>query len=251
MWGNSWDHYRTSIEDRWNGIYWGYEAVGQFQSQEEINNYKVNVDGQGNKTLLPGDLIYKDVNNDGLINDYDVRPIGYQTSGNPTVNFGINLALRWNGIDFAADFSGGSMYSYAQDWEMKWPYQNSGNLLSQFYDDRCHREDIFDLNSPWVAGTYPALRFNDGGHSNYNKPSTFWLRNVHYLRLRTMELGYTLPQQWLDRIKIRKVRLYLNTYNLFSLDNVHELGIEPEIVDANGLQYPQNKLINIGLNLTF
>ena len=251
VWGNSWDHYRSSIEDRWNGIYWGYEAIGQFKSQEEINNYNVNVDGQGNKTLLPGDLIYKDVNNDGQINEYDVRPIGYQTSGNPTVNFGINLAVRWKGIDFAADFSGGSMYSYAQDWEMKWPYQNSGNLLKQFYDDRWHREDVFDLNSPWVAGKYPALRFNEGGHSNYNKPSTFWLRNVHYLRLRTMELGYTLPQQWLDRIKIRKVRLYLNTYNLFSLDNVHELGIEPEIVDANGLQYPQNKLINIGLNLTF
>ena len=251
VWGNSWDHYRSSIEDRWNGIYWGYEAIGQFKSQEEINNYNVNVDGQGNKTLLPGDLIYKDVNNDGQINEYDVRPIGYQTSGNPTVNFGINLAVRWKGIDFAADFSGGSMYSYAQDWEMKWPYQNSGNLLKQFYDDRWHREDVFDLNSPWVAGKYPALRFNEGGHSNYNKPSTFWLRNVHYLRLRTMELGYSLPQQWLDRIKIRKVRLYVNTYNLFSLDNVHQLGIEPEIADANGLQYPQNKLINIGLNLTF
>lgn len=251
LWGNSWDHYRTSAEQRWDGIYWGYEVIGQFKSQDEINNYKVNVDGRGNTTLLPGDFIYKDVNGDGVINDYDVRPIGYQTSGNPTVNYGLNLSVRWNGIDFSADFSGGSMYTYAQDWEMKWPFQNGGNLLKQFYDDRWHREDPFDLNSKWIPGKYPALRFNDGGHSNYNKPSSFWVTNVSYLRMRTMELGYTLPQQWLDRVKIKKIRMYVNTYNLFSIDNVHNLGVEPEIIDPNGLQYPQNKLVNVGFNLTF
>ncbi|MEC5146475.1 TonB-dependent receptor [Chitinophaga sp. 212800010-3] len=251
LWGNSWDHYRTSAEQRWDGIYWGYEVIGQFKSQDEINNYKVNVDGRGNTTLLPGDFIYKDVNGDGIINDYDVRPIGYQTSDNPTVNYGLNLSVRWNGIDFSADFSGGSMYTYAQDWEMKWPFQNGGNLLKQFYDDRWHREDPFDLNSKWIPGKYPALRFNDGGHSNYNKPSSFWVTNVSYLRMRTMELGYTLPQQWLDRVKIKKIRMYVNTYNLFSIDNVHNLGVEPEIIDPNGLQYPQNKLVNVGFNLTF
>ncbi|MDR6567341.1 MULTISPECIES: SusC/RagA family TonB-linked outer membrane protein [Chitinophaga] len=251
VWGNSWDHYRNSIEDRWNNIYWGYEAIGQFQSQEEINKYPVNVDGQGNKTLLPGDIIYKDMNGDNVINDYDQRPIGYQTTGNPTVNFGLNFGVRWNGIDFTADFSGGSMYSYNQNWEMRWPYQNGGNLLKQFYDDRWHREDPFDLNSKWIPGKNPPLRFNKGGHSNYNKPSTFWLHNVHYLRLRTMEIGYSIPQQILDRIRFKKVRVYVNTYNLFSLDNVKDLGIEPEIADENGLQYPQNKLVNIGLNFTF
>lgn len=251
LWGNSLDHYMNSQENRWSGIYWGFEAIGQFKSQEEINHYPVNIDGKGNKTLLPGDLIYKDTNGDGIINGADMRPIGYQTSGNPTVNFGFNLSLRWKGIDFSADFSGGSLYSYSQNWEMRWPYQNNGNLLKQFYEDRWHRQDPFDVNSQWIPGKYPALRFNDGGHSNYNKPSTFWLTNVHYIRLRTMELGYTLPQPWLDRIKLKKVRLYLNTYNLFSIDNVKQLGVEPEIIDENGLQYPQNKFINVGFNLTF
>lgn len=61
---NSWDEYRNSSEDRWGGIYWGYQVIGQFQSEEEIKNYPVNLDGQGNTTLLPGDLIYKDVNNE-------------------------------------------------------------------------------------------------------------------------------------------------------------------------------------------
>lgn len=251
VWGNSLDHYRNSIENRWNGIYWGYEAIGQFQSQEEINKYPVNIDGKGNKTLLPGDIIYKDMNGDNVIDGNDERPIGYQTTGNPTVNFGFNLGIRWNGFDFAADFSGGSMYSYNQNWEMRWPFQNGGNLLKQFYDDRWHREDPFDVNSKWIPGKNPPLRFNKGDHSNYNKPSTFWLHNVHYIRLRTMELGYSIPQQLLDRVRFKKARVYINTYNLFSLDNVKSLGIEPEITDENGLQYPQNKLVNIGLNLTF
>jgi hypothetical protein len=191
------------------------------------------------------------VNGDKVINDYDMRPIGYQTTGNPTVNFGFNVGVRWNGFDFAADFSGGSMYSYNQNWEMRWPFQNGGNLLKQFYDDRWHREDPFDVNSKWIPGKNPPLRFNKGDHSNYNKPSTFWLHNVRYIRLRTMELGYSIPQQLLDRVKFKKARVYINTYNLFSIDNVKSLGIEPEIADENGLQYPQNKLVNIGLNLTF
>jgi TonB-linked SusC/RagA family outer membrane protein len=250
-WGNSWDHYRNSRENRWDGIFWGYEVIGQFQSYEQINNYPVNIDGQGNKTLLPGDLIYKDVNQDGAINGYDVRPIGYPAGRNPILNFGINASAQYKDFDISMDFSGGTMYSYNQNWEMRWPYQNTGNLLRQFYDDRWHRVDPFDVNSEWISGKYPPLRFNEGGHSNYNKNSTFWLTNVRYLRLRTIELGYTLPKELSSRIGIQTARFYINGFNLLSLDNVRELGIEPEIMDENGLQYPQHKRMNIGVNVSF
>ncbi|MFV0593366.1 MAG: SusC/RagA family TonB-linked outer membrane protein [Draconibacterium sp.] len=249
--GNSWDHYRNSSEDRWTGTFWGYEVVGQFESFEQINSWPVNNDGNGNRDMLPGDLIYKDVNNDGVINGYDVRPIGYPRDRNPIVNFGINLSAQWKGFDLKADFSGGAAYSYNQNWETRWPYQNTGNLLKQFYDDRWHREDPFDLNSAWIPGKYPALRFNTGWHSNYNKQSTFWLTNAHYLRLRTLEVGYTLPKDWVTKVGIQNCRLYLNTYNLFSIDNLKSLGVEPEIMDENGLQYPQNSMVNIGVNLSF
>ncbi len=248
---NSWDNYRNSGENRWTGIYWGYEAVGQFKSIEEINSYTINNDGQGNKTMLPGDLMYKDVNGDGVINEYDQRPIGFPRDRNPTVNFGINLSMAYKGFDFKADFSGGSMYSYNQAWEMRNPYQNTGNLLKVFYDDKWHRTDPLDLNSAWVAGKFPALRFNDGGHSNYNKNSTFWLTNMSYLRLRTMEVGYTLPKTLTQKVSIQKCRFYVNTYNLFSIDKLKKLGVEPEIMDENGLQYPQNRLVNLGVNLSF
>jgi hypothetical protein len=119
------------------------------------------------------------------------------------------------------------------------------------YDDRWHRADPLDVESPWVAGKNPALRFNDPNHSNYNRSSDWWVINQKYLRMRTMELGYTIPSALSQKLYIQKARFYVSTYNLFSIDNVKDLGIDPEIWDENGLQYPQNKIVNIGFNLTF
>lgn len=250
--GNSWDKYRTSAEERWSDIFWGYQVIGQFKSQDQINNYDVNIDGQGNKTLLPGDFIYKDVNGDGAINEYDVRPIGYNVGGQPSIYGGLDLTLRWKGFDFTADFSYGGLYSYNRNWEARWPFQNNGALLKA-YTDRWHRKDPFDLNSEWISGKYPPLRFNDPGHSNYNKNSSWWLINIKSLRLRTMELGYTIPQRWTNQVKIEQVRVYLNAYNLVSFDNLKKEAsfLDPEVTSENGLQYPQSKFVNVGINLTF
>ena len=248
---NTLDEYRNSTENRWGEILWGYETDGQFQSLEEIRNYKVNIDGQGNKTLLPGSLIYKDQNGDGKIDNKDERPIGYSTGTPPFINFGFTVNMAWKGIDFTADFSGAAGYSYVRNWEMRVPFQNGGNLLSDINDSHWHRADIMDVNSAWVSGKYPALTFNNSGHSDNNKTSTFWLVNQKYLRCRTIELGYTIPQVWTSRVKVQKFRIYVNTNNLFCIDNVGKFGVDPEIVSDNGLQYPPNRLVNVGLNLTF
>ena len=245
---NSYQQYRASSENRYNTIFWGYTALGQFQSQEEIDNYPVDVDGRGNSTLLPGDLIYKDVNGDGRIDGYDETPIGYNNY-NPLINFGFSLSAAYKGFDLRADFSGDSGYSWNQNWEQRWAYQNNG-ALNKIFLDRWRRTDPFDVNSEWIPGKYPALRYNDGGHSNYNKNSTFWLHNVTYLRARTLELGYSLPDDLLKKINVSRARFYVNAYNLFSIDNLAEYGIDPEISDENGLQYPQNKFINVGVNLS-
>ena len=246
---NSWDQYRNSTENRYKDIFWGFETTGQFQNIDEINNSKINMDGQGNKTLLPGDVIYKDQNGDGKIDDYDLRPIGYVTTGQPNMMFGFSLTASYKQFDVAVDLSGGSMYSFNQNHELRNPFQNNGALVQFFADDSWHREDPYDLNSPWVSGKYPALRYNNGASSN-NRNSTFWMHNVKYLRARTIEVGYTLPKRWLDKVKINNARIYVNGYNLFSIDNVKDLGVDPEIADDNGIQYPQNKFYNIGLKLS-
>jgi TonB-linked SusC/RagA family outer membrane protein len=247
---NSWDQYRSSDIGRYTRIDWGYTVSGRFQTQEEINNYKVNIDGQGNKTLLPGDLIYQDVNNDGKIDGYDERPIGYGGGQQPNINFGFNIALNFKSFEFHADFSGASGYTWFQNWETRWAFQNDGNLNTMF-EDRWHHTDTYDPNSPWVAGYYPALRYNNADHSNYNKTSTFWAHNVTYLRARTIELAYNLPTALMTKIKVvKKARFYVNAYNLFSIDNVHRYKIDPEVNDDNGLQFPQSKVVNVGVNIT-
>ncbi|RYE12246.1 MAG: SusC/RagA family TonB-linked outer membrane protein, partial [Sphingobacteriaceae bacterium] len=172
---NSWDQYRNSNINRYTQLTWGYETSGQFTSFEQINGYKVDIDGQGNKTLIPGDLIYKDQNGDGKIDGYDQRPIGYGLGTQPFINFGFNLGLTFKNFDFNADFSGAAGYTWNQNWETRWAFQNNGNLNSIF-TDRWHRADIFDVNSAWIPGKYPANRYNIGtGHSDYNNTSSYWL----------------------------------------------------------------------------
>lgn len=248
---NSYQEYRASSEGRYNDLRWGYTNSGQFTSQEQINNYPVDIDGKGNTTLLPGDLIYEDLNNDGKINGFDEKPIGYGFGRQPNINFGFSLTMDFKGIDFRADFSGGSGYSWAQLWETRLPFQNGG-ALNEIFLDRWHRTDASDPNSTWIPGKYPALRFNDSGHSNYRggTASTFWMHNVTYLRARTLELGYSLPKAWLEKAGLQKARFYVNGYNLFSIDNLSDFGIDPEVNDENGLQYPQNKFVNVGVNLS-
>lgn len=246
---NSWDEYRNSSEDRWRGIYWGYQVIGQFQSEEEIKNYPVNLDGQGNTTLLPGDLIYKDVNNDGVINGMDERPIGFPEGWAPILSFGGNIGLEWKGIDLNIDFSGGAMQGWRQNYELTNAYHNGGNSPAYLLEDRWHRLDLYDPESEWVPGRYPAIR--NGEFAYNNKNSDFWLHNVHYLRISNLEIGYSLPTWMLKPIHAQKVRIYGSVSNLCSFDNVHQYGIDPEITAAAAVVYPQQRTFLVGFNVTF
>ena len=248
---NSWDQYRNSSENRFSRIQWGYEVTGQFKSFDDINAYPVNIDGKGNRTLIPGDLIYKDINGDGKIDGYDQRPIGYGYGQQPNINFGFTIGAAYKGFDMHADFSGAAGYTWFQNWEERWAFQNNGNLNALF-EDRWHRADIFDVNSAWIPGKYPANRYNPGhDHIDYGPDSDFWLHNVKQLRARTLEIGYTVPSSIMRVAKIQKARVYLNAYNLFSIDNLKQYNVDPEVVDDNGLQFPQSRVINVGVNLTF
>jgi TonB-linked SusC/RagA family outer membrane protein len=250
LFANSLDQYRSSRVNRYTNIEWGYEATGQFTSQEQINNYKVNIDGQGNRTLIPGDLIYKDQNGDGKIDDFDSRPIGFNGGRQPLINFGFTLGAAYKGFDFRADFSGGAGFTWFQNYETRWAFQNNGNL-NTIFEDRWHRADPYNVNSEWIPGKYPANRVNISNHSDYTNNSTFWVHNVKYLRARTIEIGYTLPAALLTRVKIKRARFYVNGYNMLSFDNLKQYGVDPETNDDNGLQFPQSKVLNFGVNLTF
>jgi TonB-linked SusC/RagA family outer membrane protein len=256
--GNSWDEYRNSNEDRWFGVTstvandnsFGYHVVGRFQSQEEIDKHPVNIDGQGNRTMLPGDFIYEDTNLDGLINGLDQRPIGFPRGQNPFLSFGSVMNASYKGFSLAIVWAGATMQSFNRDVELKFPFQNSGNSPHYMLSDRWRREDPYDPQSKWIGGTYPAIRRDNTTHINYQL-NDFWLTNISYLRLRNLEVGYDLPKPMLKKFGSSRVRFYVNFTNLFTIDNVSDLEIDPEITSSGGLVYPQQKLITFGFNASF
>lgn len=247
--GNSWDEYRNAPLDRWGGILWGYQVVGRFQSEEEIRNYPINNDGQNNRTQLPGDLIYKDVNGDGTIDYLDERPIGYPDSWAPMLSFGGNIGLQWKNFDLNLDFAGAAMQSWNQNYELRNAFHANGNSPAYLLEDRWHRADPYNPNSEWIAGTYPAIRYNTS--SNNGKTSDFWIHDVRFLRLKNAELGYSLPKEILEKVSISKARFFVSASNLFSIDNVSKYGIDPEIQASGGAVYPQQRTIMLGFNVTF
>jgi len=246
---NSWNEYRNSSENRWGGIWWGYEVVGRFQSEEEIRNYPINNDGNNNRNQLPGDFIYKDVNGDGVINEMDERPIGYPTGWAPMMSFGGRIGLSYKGIDLNIDLAGGAMQSWNQDYELRNAFHGDGNSPAYLLEDRWHRADPYDRNSEWIPGYYPAIRKGNSGPNSRN--STFWLTNVRYLRVRNMELAYSLPQTIVQKIKAQKIRFYINASNMISFDNVKGFQIDPEIEAAAAVVYPQQRVFMAGFNVTF
>lgn len=141
------------------------------------------------------------------------------------------------------------MQSWNQDYELRNAFHGGGNSPAYLLEDRWHRADPYDSNSEWIPGYYPAIRNGNSGPNNRN--SDFWLTNVRYLRVRNLELGYSLPKKFAEKIKAEKIRFYVNGSNLISFDNVGKYQIDPEISAAAAVVYPQQKVFMAGFNVTF
>ena len=248
---NSWQVYSSYYSKRYSNQWWGHECIGQFESWEQIAGWPVDVDGFGNTTMRPGDLILKDENGDGVVNDMDKRPLGYRQDDVPYMSFNFNIALAWKGFDLALLFTGASMASFYMDFELKNPLHDGGNSPAFMLDDAWHLSDIDNPDSEYVPGKYPMVIDGNGSHSNYQKVNNFWLRNVTYLKLRNLEFGYSLPKRLLSKARIENIRVFTSMQNLFSIDNLGEVDIDPEIATGSGQQYPTTRVISFGLNLTF
>ena len=225
---------------------------------EQIKDYKINNDGQGNRTLLPGDLMFKDVNGDGVITNLDERPIGYSvgdgsTFGGPTpyMSFGMSGGISYKGFNLNTDWAGATMQSYYRIFELAIPFQAVHNAPEYIFNDRWHRADLFDPASAWIPGKYPAIRrTGSGSHVDYVNHSDFWITNINYFRLKNLELGYTLPKNITSKLHLSLLRVYVTGTNMFSFDNMKAIQIDPEISQNNGLVYPALKLYTFGINLT-
>ncbi|MCD7931125.1 MAG: SusC/RagA family TonB-linked outer membrane protein, partial [Tannerellaceae bacterium] len=246
--GNSWAQYKDSKSHRYGYLNWGLEAIGQFQSWEEIANHPIDNDRKGNTTSIPGDIIYRDVNGDGVINYLDERPIAYRQDATPIFNYGINLSAAWKGFDLSMDFSGSFLSTYHMEWKQARAFQNNGNSPQWLLDDSRRLSDPWDANSEIIPGKYP-MAIRDRKHDGTYWGSTFWKKNVRYMKLSNLDFGYTIPKRITSRAHMENVRVYFAGQNLFQISNID--GVDPEQRDANGLAYPTMRTFSIGINVKF
>lgn len=241
--GNSYDEWRNSNENRWSDIWWGYGDAGRFNSYQDIANSPVYYD----RGTLPGDYIYEDWNGDGMKSDLDRHPIAYR--GVPKINFGLTLTAEWKGFDLNMLFQGACKKSinYVEIMaEPAWGNDNSGTL--QYFMDRWHPTDPhanpYDTNTTWTKGNYAY----SGTVAEGDSP--FRIFNTNYVRLKSVEVGYTLPKSLINKIGLTNVRFYVNGYNLLTFCNMDN--IDPEHTDDMwGCVYPLNKTLNFGVNVKF
>jgi hypothetical protein len=212
------------------GQAFGYTALGLIQTQAEASSVPAFV----GYTPQPGDIKYLDRNNDGVINQLDQSPIG-PTS--PAINLGFNLGFRYGGFDFSALFQGALNRNVYLSGGGYWEFQNSG--LGQAYQQQLNRW------TPATAATATYPRLSIGNNTNNDIFSTYWFRPADYVRLKNIELGYTVPVRLTNAIRLKSARLFVNGTNLLTFTNLKD--VDPEVSDLG--TYPIQKLLNIGINI--
>jgi len=227
------------------GSHWGWLAEGLYRSEEEIDNSA----WYGTRPNI-GDIKYTDLNGDGQI-DWQDRGI-FGKSNRPELTFGLNVNVGWNGFDMNLQFTGGALFQVSMtgtyfnenDDDTIWTktFKEGGNSPLFLV------ENAYSLDNP--NGTFPRLTLGTTGHGGDNGlSSSFWWKDGTYVRLKTAQLGYTLPQNFTRRFGVQALRIFVEGNNLFTIDGLPE-GIDPESPGVNNGYYPQQRNILGGITLT-
>jgi TonB-linked SusC/RagA family outer membrane protein len=225
------------------GVIFGFDAVGYFANEAEIASW---ADQSQLGKAIPGDIKYRDVNGDGEISAKDMVPMKFPTV--PELNLSYTLNLNYKGLDFSLLLQGVSNYSFnfagrgVKEWE--------GNAA------RFGWKNYFELHkyawTPEKAASggdirYPRLHVD--GISGNHETSNYWVIDLWYLRIKNVELGYSLPKRMAQSLGLENLRVYLNGMNLATFDNMPFKYFDPEV--SNSLSHPIFANYNIGLNVTF
>ncbi|WP_346239367.1 TonB-dependent receptor [Niabella insulamsoli] len=219
------------------GQFIGYHFDGFFQSYEEI---AASPQQFGLSNLAPGDIKYKDINQDGIIDQNDQTAIGHTTI--PEITYSLSAGVGFKGIDVSFLFQGAARSSVYMVGDLGW--DNSwGNYYEEHYN-RWTPETALTANYPRF------LQKADGNNQNYYL-SDYWLRDGRYLRLKNVQVGYTMPKSFYRRLPLTSVRLFANAFNLITWDEVKRVDPESNPDRNSGQFYPQQRIVNFGLNVSF
>ncbi len=214
---------------------WGLEAIGFFRDEQDIAASPY----QSFEAVQPGDVKFKDQNNDNIIDNQDQVVIGDWI---PKWNFGLIGAFNWKGFDFHAVLSGILGRTVMLNNNSVWGLQNNGKVTDIAYQ-------AWEKGVNEESATYPRLT-TLSNKNNYNT-SSLWARSGNYLRVTNLEVGYNLPARWMAKIGVKGVRVFLNTYNLISFDTMSEFNLDAEVPDAGVSGYPVMRVYNTGLSVKF
>jgi TonB-dependent starch-binding outer membrane protein SusC len=237
-----------TIVGRSFGEFYGYIADGIFATDEEAKAY-AQFDGVQSKA---GDLRFRDVDSNGIL---DLKDQQFMGNPNPKVSYGINLRASWKGIDVSVLFNG---LAGVDIFNGVAPYK------SYFLGDGNTGNQIFKtsfFNGNWLTDEPAVGHFENGNflndpNGNYTRVSSFWVEKGDYLKLKNIQLGYSLPAKWTKTAKLTSLRFYVMANNVFALTNYK--GLDPEIsgnvtnrgIDAPS-QYPRNRLYTLGIDINF
>lgn len=216
----------------------GLVALGFFEDQEDIDNSPRQ---NFMAVVRPGDIKYKDVNNDGVIDDFDKVAIGYART--PELMYGFGGTIAYNGFDMTLNFTGAARTSTFLDMEGMYPFQleyPNYNVMREYYDNR------------WVDGAdnsnakYPAV-INGNNPNNY-RTNTLYLKDAGYLRLKVAEVGYNFKKSVTESLSVEGLRLFINGTDLLTFDKLKV--IDPESNYGTG-GYPRQSVVNFGAQINF
>jgi TonB-linked SusC/RagA family outer membrane protein len=216
-----------------NGRPFGLEALGLFQSQEEINASPT----QFFAKLQPGDIKYRDVNNDGVINDDDQIGIGKK---NAPINYSGSIALKYKGFDFSMLVQGVANKDFFYTGINAWAFQNNGLVNTGVQPMHLGRW------TPETAATATYPRLSYGSNVNNDRTSTYWIKDGDYLRVKNIEFGYTLPNDLMTRTHLSNLRIFVNAFNAFTFTKLENL--DPEALFSN---YPLYRSFTLGISIKF
>ncbi len=216
---------------------WGYIAERLFIDEKEVANSPLQF---GNKSLMAGDIKYRDINGDGQITSDDQVPIGYPMQ--PEIIYGFGASLRYKKLDFSFYFQGSARSSFFIDPEAIQPFYQFGgaqNGLLKVISNDYWSEDNRNPYAFWP-------RLSTSRVNSNNVRSTWWMRNGNFLRLKSVDLGYNVGK--IKRLGLTGGRIYLSATNLFALSNFKLWDVE---MGGNGLGYPVQTVYNLGAEINF
>lgn len=231
---------RNKVGEAMNS-YYIYRADGFFNSQEEADAYTAKYGNPFGKTFKAGDLRYVDTKKDGKLTADDREYCG---SSDPKIIYGFNINAGWKGIDLSLMFNGAAGVKRLFDG-----YEVYGN----FSGDAAHPATIW--RDAWTPDNHDASMpriFYDtnSASSSRSVQSDFWLQDTSYLRLKNLQLGYTLPKGWLNSVGVENIRIYYSVENLLTFDKM-KINIDPESTSQRLSSYPLLRTHAFGVNVTF